>query len=100
MTLFALALVLTAAFLHATWNFLAKRVAGQLAFVFLVCVVSSVIWAPFAVAILIVQRPEIGVSRRWRWDDEATSGHRVGAERRRHPALFPGDARAVKALRP
>jgi drug/metabolite transporter (DMT)-like permease len=60
-TLFALGLVLAAAFLHATWNFFAKRVAGQLPFVFLVCVVSSVIWAPFAIGILVLQQPPMGL---------------------------------------
>jgi hypothetical protein len=49
-TLLALGLILAAAFLHATWNFYAKRVAGQLPFIFLVCVVSSVFWSPFAIS--------------------------------------------------
>ena len=61
MTLFALGLVLTAAFLHATWNLLAKRVAGQLPFIFLVCLVSTVFWAPFALGVVLIQRPHIGV---------------------------------------
>lgn len=61
MTLLALGLVLAAAFLHATWNFFAKRVAGQLPFVFLVCVVSSVVWAPVALAIVVVQQPALGL---------------------------------------
>ncbi len=61
MTLFALALVLAAALLHATWNFFAKRVAGQLPFIFLVCLVSSVFWTPFAIAILVFQQPYIGL---------------------------------------
>lgn len=61
MTLFALALVLAAAFLHATWNLYAKRVSGQLPFIFLVCVVSAVFWTPFAVAVLIVQQPQLGM---------------------------------------
>jgi drug/metabolite transporter (DMT)-like permease len=60
-TLFALALVLTAALLHATWNFFAKRVAGQLPFIFLVCVVSSVFWTPFAIVVLVLQQPYIGL---------------------------------------
>lgn len=60
MTLLALGLILAAAFLHATWNFYAKRVAGQLPFIFLVCVVSSVFWAPFAIGVLVLQQPRIG----------------------------------------
>jgi drug/metabolite transporter (DMT)-like permease len=53
-------LVLAAAFLHATWNFFSKRVAGQLPFIFLVCVVATVAWAPFAIVLILVQRPSIG----------------------------------------
>jgi len=62
-TLFALALVLTAAFLHASWNFLAKRVAGQLPFIFVVCLFSTVFWAPFAIGVLLIQQPEMGVQQ-------------------------------------
>lgn len=60
MTLAALGLILAAAFLHATWNFFSKRVAGQLPFIFLVCVVASVFWAPFAIVMFAVQRPTVG----------------------------------------
>jgi drug/metabolite transporter (DMT)-like permease len=59
-TLLALALVLTAALLHATWNLLAKRVAGQLPFIFVVCLFSSVFWAPFALGVVLIQQPELG----------------------------------------
>jgi drug/metabolite transporter (DMT)-like permease len=44
----ALALVLTAAVLHATWNLVAKRAQADDDFVALMAVASSVIWAPLA----------------------------------------------------
>lgn len=46
MTAFALALVLAAAFLHATWNFCAKRAGGGLPFVWLVGVVICACYLP------------------------------------------------------
>ena len=46
----ALVLVLGAAVLHATWNFLAKRSAGAgVPFVWLVDIGSAVLWTPVAV---------------------------------------------------
>ncbi|MBW7884078.1 MAG: EamA family transporter [Caldilineaceae bacterium] len=48
MTLVALALVLTAAVLHATWNLLAKRARGGVLFVWLFSLLSVVVFAPFA----------------------------------------------------
>ncbi len=48
MTATALALVVTAAFIHATWNLLAKRAAdGGAAFVFVYTAVSCVAYAPW-----------------------------------------------------
>lgn len=61
MTGFALALVLASAFIHATWNFLAKRAGGGAAFVWLFAALSAIIYAPGAVAIIIFQRSHIGV---------------------------------------
>jgi drug/metabolite transporter (DMT)-like permease len=52
----ALALVLSASFIHATWNLLAKQVRGGAAFVWLAAVISSVIYAPL-VALLLFYRP-------------------------------------------
>lgn len=60
MTVFALALVLAAAFMHATWNLLAKRAGGGPAFVWLCGVLSSALYAPFAAALLLIQRPRLG----------------------------------------
>lgn len=60
MTHAALALVLAAAFIHATWNLLAKRAGGGAAFVWLFGALSSVFYAPVAAAVVVLQRPHIG----------------------------------------
>ncbi len=60
MTHAALGLVLAAAFVHATWNFLAKRAGGGAAFVWLFGVLSTAMYAPLAAAVVIWQRPHIG----------------------------------------
>ncbi len=60
MTLFALGLVLAAAFCHATWNLLAKRVGSGAPFVWLFGTLGALIYAPLAVGIILVQRPELG----------------------------------------
>jgi drug/metabolite transporter (DMT)-like permease len=61
MTAFALALVLSAAFIHAGWNFLAKRAGeGGAAFVWLFAALSSLFYAPLAVFIYFWQKPYIG----------------------------------------
>lgn len=63
MTGFALALVLAAAMIHASFNLLAKRAgaADSTAFVWLGTMVSIVAFAPFALGILVLQRPVITV---------------------------------------
>ena len=60
----ALALVLGGALIHAVWNLFAKRAGGGAAFIFLVCVVSSIACAPFAAAAWIWQpaRPSTGLT--------------------------------------
>jgi drug/metabolite transporter (DMT)-like permease len=61
MTAFALALVLSAAFIHAGWNFLAKRAGeGGAAFVWLFAALSSIFYAPLAAFIYFWQQPYIG----------------------------------------
>ncbi len=60
MTLSALSLVVAAAFVHATWNLLAKRVAGGAPFVWLFSALSTALYAPLALGIVFVQRPTIG----------------------------------------
>jgi drug/metabolite transporter (DMT)-like permease len=46
MTLFVLALVLTAAVLHATWNLLAKKTNGKTGFIWLQYVASNILYLP------------------------------------------------------
>lgn len=60
MSLFALALVLGSAVLHATWNLLAKRAVADTPFLWLVYVVGAVVYAPFALAILVIGQPALG----------------------------------------
>jgi drug/metabolite transporter (DMT)-like permease len=60
MTLLALSLVLSSAVLHATWNFFAKRAGGGAAFVWLFNALSAVVYAPFALGAVFIQRPHIG----------------------------------------
>src|ERR1700749_124517 len=60
----ALALVLTAAVLHALWNLAAKRIeVDSVAFVWLYVVGSIVLWTPVAVVWVVVpdERPD------WTW---------------------------------
>ncbi len=55
MSLFALALVLLAAVLHATWNLAAKRVGSGLPFVFAVGVLMSLLYPPVMLGVVIWQ---------------------------------------------
>jgi drug/metabolite transporter (DMT)-like permease len=61
MTAFALTLVLSAAFIHASWNFLAKRAGGGAAFVWLFAALSTILYAPLAVFIYVWQKPSLGL---------------------------------------
>ena len=61
MTAFALTLVLSAAFIHASWNFLAKRAGGGAAFVWLFAALSTIFYAPLAVFIYLWQKPDLGL---------------------------------------
>ena len=58
MTPLALGLVLVAAFVHATWNFFAKRVGGGAPFVWLFSAFSTLLYAPLAVTAVVVQKPD------------------------------------------
>ncbi len=60
MTGFAMTLVITSAFIHAAWNFFAKRANGGVAFFWLFAVLGTVIYLPFAIAVVVLQRPHIG----------------------------------------
>jgi drug/metabolite transporter (DMT)-like permease len=57
-TAVALVLVLSSAVMHATWNLLAKRVQAETPFLFLIYVVGAVAYTPFAIAVLLIARPE------------------------------------------
>src|SRR5947199_10803986 len=65
MTAFALALVLIAAVLHATWNLCAKRAGGGLPFVWLVGIVICSCYVPV-------------LAGYWLWKDPAISWTDVG----------------------
>ncbi|HYN89743.1 MAG TPA: DMT family transporter [Ardenticatenaceae bacterium] len=59
MTGFALVLVLAAAGIHASWNLLAKRARGGVAFNWLLSALGALVYAPLAAAIIVFQRPHI-----------------------------------------
>jgi uncharacterized membrane protein len=60
MTAAAVALVLAAAVIHATWNLLSKRTGGGSAFVWLAGSISAVVYAPVAAAAVVLQHPHFG----------------------------------------
>ncbi len=60
MTALALALVLAAAFVHASWNYLLKRSGGGTIFVWLFATLSALIYAPLAALVIWLQQPELG----------------------------------------
>ena len=60
MTALALGLILAAALIHASWNFLLKRSGGGTVFVWLFASLSALIYAPLAAAILWWQQPQFG----------------------------------------
>lgn len=57
MTGLAFVLVLASAFMHALWNFLAKRAGGGMAMVWLFSTVAAIIYLPVALAVFFIQRP-------------------------------------------
>ena len=59
MSLFALALVLASAGIHATWNLLAKRAVADSAFLWIVYVVGALAYAPLAIAVLVIAHPRL-----------------------------------------
>jgi drug/metabolite transporter (DMT)-like permease len=61
MSALALGLVLTSAFLHASWNLFAKKVSGGMVFTTLMLVISVVLYAPVAVVAYILYPV------RWGW---------------------------------
>ena len=57
MTGLALALVLSSAFLHATWNLLAKRAKGGIEFLWLFALLTVAVYAPVAAVYVYLVRP-------------------------------------------
>ena len=60
MTGLAIALVLSAALIHASWNYLLKKSGGGVGFVWAFAALSSLIYAPVAVGIIVVQQFRFG----------------------------------------
>lgn len=60
MPVLALALLLSAAVGHATWNYVAKGARNDLAFTFLLVVASEVVYLPVALGVFLWMQPEIG----------------------------------------
>jgi len=61
MSFFGFALVLAAAFCHATWNYFLKRVNGGPELVWLFSIVSILIYLPVVVFVLVTQKPVFGI---------------------------------------
>ena len=60
MSAFAIALVLCAAVLHATWNYLAKRTYGGIPFVWLYSLVAAIIYLPLIIILFLTTRVPLG----------------------------------------
>jgi len=61
MTGLAIALVLGAALIHASWNYLLKKSGGGIGFVWAFAALSSLLYAPLAIGVVIVQRFEFTI---------------------------------------
>jgi drug/metabolite transporter (DMT)-like permease len=60
MTGLAIALVLAAASIHASWNYVLKKSGGGVGFVWAFALLSSLIYAPLAVGVVVVQHFQVG----------------------------------------
>lgn len=60
MTGLALVLVLIAALAHSGWNYLIKKAAGGLPFIWLFAGLASLMYAPVAAWVILTQRPDLG----------------------------------------
>lgn len=60
MSALAIALVLSAAVLHAVWNYLAKRCYGGIPFVWLISAVASTVYAPLIVVLFLTTSVPLG----------------------------------------
>ncbi len=93
----ALALVLTAALLHATWNLAAKGVTGdRVAFIWLYVVTTVVCWGPVAVVWVVVRGEQPG----WAWlvGAEVTAVIHVGYQLVLQRGYAEGDLNLVYPL--
>src|SRR5882672_3056020 len=61
MTGLAIALVLGAALIHASWNYLLKKSGGGIGFVWAFAALSSLLYAPLAVGVVVVQHFEFTI---------------------------------------
>jgi drug/metabolite transporter (DMT)-like permease len=61
MTAWALTLILAAAFIHASWNLLAKRASGHATFTWLFAVLSALFYAPVAIGMVFFWQAQIGL---------------------------------------
>ncbi len=55
MSLFAIVLIVAAAFIHASWNYLAKRAGGSAPFVWLFAALSALFYAPITFYVVLTQ---------------------------------------------
>ena len=62
MSLLGFALVLAAAFCHATWNFFVKRINGGAELIWLFSALSTVLYLPLALFVLWAQKPALGLT--------------------------------------
>ena len=65
MSLLALTLVLSASFIHASWNLLAKRIGGGAPVAWLLSAASCVIYAPVVLGYWFWQQPQISATGWW-----------------------------------
>lgn len=61
MSALALTLVLAAVFLHAGWNYLLKKSGCGVGFVWLFAACSTLVYAPLAIGLLLIQKPQLGL---------------------------------------
>ena len=55
MTGLAIALVLGAALIHASWNYILKKSGGGVGFVWAFAALSSLLYAPLAIGVVVIQ---------------------------------------------
>ena len=60
MPVLALALLLSAAVAHATWNYFAKGASSSLHFTFAFAALAEVVYLPLAVGVFLWTRPDLG----------------------------------------